>query len=217
MTEEKATLVMVLPLRGIGYLLARGEKRKELENGYTVVDSKSLPELERFDKKYVTKVVAESDWSHISNTPVFLQTSCELAIGNDIRGVEEKASELCGEKIDRFLIALNIMEKLWSFRPDVRLSWFKKDLPLSWQNISIRHYHPLSLFEKKPPLKDFQVAAQLTEKIDAVYSGANRDGEDYPALRTAFSAVKLGMYAFNASMRFSLSARGHRIGEFVLD
>lgn len=202
MAEQQVTLVMVLPLRGIGYILEAAKDREELGNGYALVNSKLLSELKRFDERFMTKIVPENDWSQISKAPLYLQASYACVSADDIGELEANASEWCGEKIDRFLLALNMTERLWSFRPDIRLTWFENDFPLSWQNITIRHYHPLSLFEKKPTLEDFHAAARLTGKIDDVYSDADKEGEDYPALRTAFSAIRLGTYAFDTSMRF---------------
>jgi hypothetical protein len=51
-------------------------------------------------------------------------------------------------------------------------------------------------------LEDFRRAARLTSKIDNVYSTVDGKAEAYPAIRTAFDAIRLGAYAFNTSMRF---------------
>jgi hypothetical protein len=201
LAEEKVTFITVLPLRGVGHILEGGKKREDLANGYALVDRESLPELGQFKEEYMTKIVSSSEWSHIRHAPVYLQVSYVCALQNDIEGVETEGSEYCGEKIDRFLLALNINERLWSFRPHIRLSWFEKDVPLSRQNVRVRQYFPLSTFEGKLNLEDFRQAAGLTTTIDEVYSDIDEEREKYPALKTAFSSIKLGMYAFNTSMR----------------
>lgn len=201
MADQKINLVTVLPLRGVGHILEGGKKREDLANGYSLVDRQSLPELDKFNEDYMTKIVSGSDWSNIRHAPAYLRVSYTCPFRSDIEGVEAKGSEYCGEKIDRLLLALNINEKLWSFRPDIRLGWFEKDLPLSRQNIRVRQHSPISTSEDNLILRDFRRAARLTGKIDEVYSEFDGKKEGYPALRTAFSAIKLGMYAFNTSMR----------------
>lgn len=201
MADQKINLVTVLPLRGVSPILEGEKKREDLANGYSIMDRESLPELDKFKEDYMTKIVSRSDWSNIRHAPAYLQVSYTSPFQSDIEKVEAKGSDYCGEKIDRFLLALNINERLWSFHPDIRLGWFDKDLPLSRQNIRVRQHSPISTSEANLVLRDFSRAARLTAKIDEVYSEFDRKKGDYPALRTTFSAVKLGMYAFNTSMR----------------
>jgi hypothetical protein len=170
MANKKIALVTVLPLRGVGHILEGGKKREGLANGYSLVARESLPELNKFNEDYMTKIVSTSDWSNVKNAPAYLQVSYTCPFQSDMGSVEAKGSEYCGEKIDRFLLALNINEKLWSFRPDIRLGWFEKDLPLSRQNIRVRHHSPISTSDDNLILQDFRRAARLTAKMDEVYS-----------------------------------------------
>lgn len=201
MAKEKVILVTVLPLIGIDYLLEGGKEQEDLDNGYILVDSKALQALDKSREEHITKILSQSEWPRIRYAPLFLKVSYECLLEDNIGEIEARSSEYCSEKIDRFLLALNVNERLWSFRPDVKLSWFEKDYPLSWQNISIRHYSPLSTFEGRPTVADFRDAALLTTRIDEVSSQSADQEEIYPAIRTAFSAIKLGMYAFSTSMR----------------
>jgi hypothetical protein len=202
MADKKISLITVLPLEGVGLMLEGGRKREELVNGYVLVQSEMLPELEKFDDDYMATLLSKSEWSRVRHANLYLWVTAENPSGASIDEVRTKGCADCGEKIDRILLAFNINEKLWSFRPDVRLSWFDKDCPLSSQNIIVKHHSPISTFEGGLTVRDFRDAAQLTTKIDNVYSAIDDGAEGYPAIRTAFDAIRLGAYAFNTSMRF---------------
>ena len=105
------------------------------------------------------------------------------------------------EGIDRFLLALNLNERLWSIQPDMRISWFEDNHPIKWDRISTQYYFPKSTFNEKPNLKDFYEAAKLTSKIDRIYAG-NDETKSFPAIRTAFDTLRYGLLTFRDSIRF---------------
>lgn len=147
MADKKISLVTVLPLEEVGPILEGGQTQRELPNGYVIVKSEILPELEKFDDEHMKTLLSESEWSHVRHANLYLRVAAEKPLGGNIDEIRSNGYSDCGEKIDRLLLALNINEKLWSFRPDVRLSWFDSDYPLSSQNIHVRHHSPISTFE----------------------------------------------------------------------
>jgi len=202
MPDQNIRIVTVLPLLGVDSVFEGTQQREDLVNGYGLRKSETVTELTKFDDEYVKTVLSESEWSHVRYADLYLRVAVEYPPEGNIGDIRDKGINECGEKIDRFLLALNVNEKLWSFRPDVRLSWLDNDYPSSWQNIAIRHYSPIATFEGGLTSDDFRDASKLTTKMDEVYSAGGDEAEAYPAIRTALNAIRLGAYAFNTSMRF---------------
>ena len=198
--NQKVTVVTILPLLDIKLELPPPDRK--LVNGYHLVNRNSVSLFDRLDNEYFKKDISQNDWFKASNADFYLRDTGEPGLTGNVDELQSKAIQDAGERIDRFLRALDINEKLWSFRPHIRFSWFENDTPKSWTSVTIRHYWPVTTFNDPVTLVDFEAAAVLTCKIDEVYSETGQQREIYPAVRTAFDALRLEAYAFNVSMRF---------------
>lgn len=199
LAPKKIILTTVLPLLTLASDLEiefEGE-HEELGNGYRIIKRKSHPILDDF---HTGGRIAETELQKVLYADHYLQVQKEYPYSDNFPQIQEDGTKDNSEKIDRFLLAMNIRERLWSFRPDVRLNWFEKKDPINWRSISFLRYFPLSTFKGKVGLRDFCLAASLTIKLDKIY--AESDDERSPAIKTAFDALRLGSYAFDTSMRF---------------
>jgi hypothetical protein len=188
-------LSTVLPLIGIDYDLLGQNERLSLGKGFFITGKTTASKLAIFDDDYLRSELSEKALSQIETTNYYLGVSEQLS--SDL--VPNDVVEKCNERLDRFLLSLNLNGKLWSFRPDIRMSWVEQDEPKNREFFRIRHASPISTFENKPALEDFRAAANLTRRIDEIYESGDKN---YPALKTAFDAVRLSAYAFNTAMRF---------------
>lgn len=171
----------------------------DLPNGYQV-SREQLKNLEIFNKEGFKREFGEA---------VFIKTLparfC-LSVSKENVNAQELSTAIANsnEKIDRFLLALNINERLCKFDSDVRFSWFQDG---TLGHVTKRQVWPRSTIESNPQSEDFVEAARLTEVIDMVYPENDNDqSHHYPSVRTAFDALRLGSGAYNVSMHFLLEA-----------
>jgi len=182
-----------LPLLEIDHDLLQAADSKDLANGYQLVKQGQLGNLEIFNNDRFKREFGETVLVQAHSANLYVRVSEEIASRTDF----ETAVTRSNEKIDRLLLALNVNEKLWNFSRDIRFSWLQDE---SRGQITIRHDPPRSTVEDNPEFENFSEAAELTVTIDAVYSGEPESR--YAPVRTAFDALRLGLYAFNVSMRF---------------
>jgi Apea-like HEPN len=192
---EEATLTTVVPLLDKKDGLLEEKNRGPLGNGFFIGGKSLVSSLAIFSDDYLRRELSDAAWSRIDCTEFYLGVSEKIPMGVSPEVVVDK----CNERLDRFLLALNLNGKLWSFRPDVRMSWVEGDQPSNRQFFRVRHHSPISTFDPEPTVRDFLEAAILTVKIDAIYETS--EGK-YPGIKTAFAALRLGAYAFNTAMRF---------------
>jgi len=189
-------LITVLPLLGIDLRIRQGTQRRKLANGYQLVRQSQLASLHQLNFEYFKGQVGENALAEARSADLYLRVSEDITVSGQAEF--QTAVDRLNEKIDRFVLALNMNEKLWNFRRDIRFSWLQDR---SRAQITDRHYWPRSTVIDRPGFKDFSEAAKLTGAIDRVYSTSEAQSY-YPAVRTAFDALRLGSYAFNTSMRF---------------
>jgi hypothetical protein len=203
--EERTTLkvVTVLPLMGVTSLNL-SEGKEELGNGYAIRERNALSTLEEFNETRMKQEFGlDLSKALYANYYLLVGTEHPFPPGQE-KNLSDVWEELCkenGERIDRFLLALNLIERLWTFRPDIRLSWYENNYPVNQRLVSYRHHYPLSTFDGTPDLSEFRGAAKLTSVIDEIYSASDlRDS--YPAVRIALDALRSGMFAIHTSIRY---------------
>jgi hypothetical protein len=162
-----------------------------LANGYQLLKRDQIQELENFDGEHFKREFGEIPLSRALYADLFVGVTANVADRFEC----DTAIDQSNRKIDRLFLALNVNEKLWSFRSDMRFSWLQDG---SRSEITNRLHWPYSTFGNRPILEDLTEAAELTVTIDAVSS----DDSHYPTVITALDALQLGSYAFNASVRF---------------
>jgi hypothetical protein len=189
--RTQMTITAVLPLLKLDLHLAQGIQKKQLPNGYELVRRDEIDDrLERFNDDHFKAEFGETLLNSVRYADLYLRISSRVETSEFDRTVD-----YLNERIDRFLLALNVNERLWTFQPDVRLSWIQNG---SRAQLTNREYWPRSVSVTAPTLKDFSAAAKLAATIDHVYSGK----EAFAAVRVAFDALRLGSYSFNTSTRF---------------
>jgi len=198
-SNETIYLSTVLPLIAIraDLQINLNNNYEELASGYRIVKREYLSTLDKFQ--------ADVEYSEINLTSAlqadyYLQIRKEYPFPRNLVKIRDQGHDDAGETFERFLLAMNLHQKLWSFRPYVRFSWFEDKDPENWRRVSYGNSNPLSTFEGTIDIQDFRRAGHLTAKIDEIY--AERSDKAFPALKTAFSALRLGSLAFNTSMRF---------------
>ena len=162
-----------------------------LANGYQLIKRDQIPELKTFDGGRFKREFGEIPLSRALFADFFVAVTTNVADRFECDAAIDKSNR----KIDRLFLALNVNEKLWTFHSDMRFSWLEDG---SYALISNRLHWPYSTFANRPSFGDLTDAAELTATIDAVCS----DESHYAAVTTAFDALQLGSYAFNASIRF---------------
>jgi hypothetical protein len=194
--SDSATLATVLPIIGVDCVLPSGFHRKSLGSGFFLTSKNPISSLTIFSDEHWGRELSETARSHILSTDLYLGVTSKLNKDTDPYVVFDR----CNERLDRFLLALNLNGKLWTFRPDIRFGWVKHDAPRNRQYFTVRHASPISTFDDKPSFSDLQSAGRLIPKIEKIYDATSETA--YPAIRTAFAALRLGFYAFNTSVRF---------------
>jgi hypothetical protein len=194
--RKSASLETVLPLIGLDFGLADGKDKEPLGTDFFVTNHSSVSGLSVFSDEHLRSEFSDAAWSRISTTSLYLGVSAKFPKDSD----PHIAFNKCNERLDRFLFSLNLNGKLWTFAPDARFAWIRNDAPKNRQFLTIRRASPISTFDNSPGLSDFRDAARLLRKIDKIYEAANNN--TYPAIATAFAALRLSFYAFNTSMRF---------------
>lgn len=201
--RKKVKVVTALPLMGVTSLNLLGDRQK-LKNGFTIVKREALTVLGEFEDKR-TKEEFGVNFTKALWKDYYLLVRAEHPFppgGNKtLTEVLHKLSENNAERVDRFLLALNLIERLLTIQPDIRLSWFEDGYPVIQRLVTIRHQYPISTFNGTPSLPEFSRAAELISVIDKVYSESDRRNS-YPGVRIALDALKTGMFAFNTSMRY---------------
>lgn len=183
---EEAILTTVVPLLDIKYGLLEEKDRGPIGNGFFIGGKSLVSGLAIFSDDYLRRELSDAAWSRIDITEFYLGVSEQFPTA----AVPEVVVDKCNERLDRFLLALNLNGKLWSFRPDVRMSWVERDEPSNRQFFRVRHHSPISTFDPEPTVKDFLEAATLTVKIDTIYETSEAK---YPGIKTAFAALRLGL------------------------
>src|SRR6266481_8096979 len=122
--RRRAILTAVLPLISIDHSLPQGEDKERLSNGFFITDGKAVSGLSSFTDEHFRSELPEATWSHITATDLYLGVSANFPKDSDPWVTFQK----CNDKLDRFLLSLNLIGKLWSFRPDVRFGWIKNDI-----------------------------------------------------------------------------------------
>jgi len=202
-TIKNARVVTVLPLLRLKSL-AVASSIERLFNGYRIVKRNSILALSDFEKGPITKRIAANDLSSALNAEHFLAVTAAEPLppaGTDLKDFWNKLPDRNSEKIDRMLLALNLINRVWTFRPDVRFSWNESRYPVPHQNIHYRHHYPIAVGSQEPQLSDFHEAAKLTRLLDEIYA-ANESHNSYPGLRVALDALRSGMYAYASSIRY---------------
>lgn len=202
--ENKLAITTVLPLIEITSLHLSGDA-EVLPNGFVIMPRNKLQQiLDEFDDERAREEFG-IDLSEALNADFYLKVAKEYpfppAESKTLSVVWEEGTQINAERIDRFLLALNLIERLWTFRPDVRLSWYEQDYPVKQKLVSYRHHYPVSTFDGRPALADLQEAAKLISKIDTIYSTNDRDSS-YPGIRIAFDALRSGTYGIHTSIRY---------------
>jgi Apea-like HEPN len=166
-------------------------------------DSELLPNDYKIIKREALLVVADFEESFSDDTDVMrgLGTDTFILVSREC-SASIPQSETNIEKIERFLLALNIIGKLWHLGGTIRLSWPEGDDSQKWKQIRKMDadYYSAS-FDGEVNLADLQRAAALTIRIDTVYA-ENDAKRNFPSVRVAFDALRLSSSAFNTSMRF---------------
>ena len=155
-----------MPVLEIDLELPQTTEREDLENGYQVVKKDQLPGLELFNKEFFKREVSEDALYQALRADVYLKSSEEIAGGTAFQTAVDRSND----RIDRFLLALNVNERLWTFRRDVRFSWLDDN---SRGQLSNRHFWPLSTVEDSPTMEDFSRAAKLSVTIDTQFTQVN--------------------------------------------
>jgi hypothetical protein len=182
-----------LPLLEIEHYLQVNARRK-LANGYQLIKQEDVVSyLEKFKSETFENKFSKNALSQASYANLYLRVSEEIEDHSEFQAAVARSNK----KVDRFLLALNVNEKLWNFRSDMRFSWLKDG---TYAQVVKRDYWLRSIVDDGLKLTDLSKAAELTVTIDVVCSGEPQGS--YPAVRTAFDALNLGLYNFNTSMRF---------------
>lgn len=179
----RANTVFELNLKGDSELLA---------NDYKIIKREALPIVADFDESFSN----DTDVMRALGTDTFIVVSREWSTS-----ISQPEPNI--EKIERFLLALNIIGKLWHLGRTIRLSWPEGDDSQKWKQIlkMDADYYSLS-FDGEVSLDDLRKAASLTTRIDTVYAENDGNSRSFPSIRVAFDALRLSSSAFNTSMRF---------------
>jgi hypothetical protein len=163
-----------------------------LANDYKVIKRDALPVVVDFEESFRN----DTDVMRGLGTDTFILVSRECSTS-----IPQPETNI--EKIERFLLALNIIGKLWHLGRTIRLSWPEGDDSQKWKHIRKMDadYYSAS-FDGEVNLADLQTAAALTTRIDIVYAGNDANSRSFPSIRVAFDALRLSSTAFNTSMRF---------------
>jgi hypothetical protein len=162
-----------------------------LGNGYQLMKRGEVRGLEGFEEERFKREFGEIPLRRALYADLFVAVTANVVDRFDC----ETAIEQSNIKLDRFFLALNLNEKMWTFRSDMRFSWLEDR---SYRHVNNRLHWPYSTFEDRPTFEDLTDAAKLTTTIEAAYSDESR----YRAVITALDALQLGSYQFNASIRF---------------
>jgi Apea-like HEPN len=189
----KTNYVTALPLvQADAYLeLALKDDSELLANDYKVIKREGITALGDFEDSFND----DSDVMTATGADLFIIVSKECS-----PSILQPDTNI--EKIERFLLALNIIGKLWHLGRTIRLNWPEGDESQTWKHIRKMEadYYSAS-FDGEVNIEDLRKAAALTVRIDKVYA-ENDEKRGFPSVRVAFDALRLSSTAFNTSMRF---------------
>lgn len=193
-------VITILPLVGIKTLKLR-DGVDQLANGFTIAARDKLRVLSEFEKEgFIDRF--GNDLSKALYADYHLQVEKEFG-SEQIRGgtATETGAGENSEKLDRFLLAVNINERLWLLRPHLFLSWNEEAGSIAIKTISKRDFYPFPTSRVNPTYEDFHEAARLTAQIDQIYE-ENKNRGSYPAFKIAFDSLRLSVLTFSGAIRF---------------
>jgi len=198
-SKDKIVMSTVLPLitTSSALSLSLGEDWKRLENGYTLIKREHLPILKHMQEDMT---LVRQNLNNALHAEVVLQTHQEFQRSGDLNQDRDKGDKELKERIERFILAMNLNGRLWSFQPYVRYTWEENENPENWRFIAAGSSDLISTYKGSISVEDFLTASRLTTKIDFIYSHANE--KEFPAVKTAFRSLRLGCIERNTSIRF---------------
>jgi len=201
--RQKLRVVTALPLMGVRSLTLSGD-RQQLKNAFTIVKREALAALNEFEeKRFRQEFGVNLSKALYQDYYLLISTQHPFPPGGN-KTLTQVLNELYlknADRVDRLLLALNLIGKLWTFQPDIRLTWYENNYPVKQRLITYRHHYPISTFQGKPILSDLRKASDLTFIIDRVYSSSDQNNS-YPGVRIALDALRTGMFASNTSIRY---------------